>query len=58
MFCSKEILLEQVLVKFVDFRKASHIYIYKRLRPRKKIRNRKKKEQQKLFINDIEHQTS
>ena len=25
-----------------------HIYIYKRLRPRKKIRNRKKKEQQKL----------
>jgi hypothetical protein len=32
------------------------IYIYKRLRPRKKIRNRKKKEQQKRFI--IEHQTS
>ncbi len=24
----------------------------------KKIRNRKKKEQQKLFINEIEHQTS
>jgi hypothetical protein len=34
------------------------IYIYKRLHPRKKIRNRKKKEQQKLFINEIEHQTS
>ena len=34
------------------------IYIYKRLRPRKKIRNRKKKEQQKLFINEIEHQKS
>jgi hypothetical protein len=26
----------------------SEIYIYKRLRPSKKIRNRKKKEQQKL----------
>jgi hypothetical protein len=34
------------------------VYIYKRLCPRKKIRNRKKKEQQKLFINEIEHQTS
>ena len=33
-------------------------YIYERLCPRKKIRNRKKKEQQKLFINEIEHQTS
>jgi hypothetical protein len=26
--------------------------------PEKKIRNRKKKEQPKLFINEIEHQTS
>ncbi len=33
-------------------------YIYKRFRPRKKIRNRKQKEQQKLCINEIEHQTS
>ncbi len=35
-------------------------YIYKRLRPSKKIRNRKKKEQQKLFnfIDEIEHQIS
>jgi hypothetical protein len=30
----------------------SIFYIYKRLRPRKKIRNRKKKEQQKRFINE------
>jgi|LakMenE18May11ns_1017448.scaffolds.fasta_scaffold5408946_1 hypothetical protein len=27
-----------------------HIYIYKILRPRKKIHNRKKKEQQKLLL--------
>jgi hypothetical protein len=30
-------------------RKKQVIYIYKRLRPSKKIRNRRKKEQQKLF---------
>jgi hypothetical protein len=40
--------------KYTIFNSTS-IYIYKRLRPRKKIRNRKKKEQQKLFINEIEH---
>ena len=35
------------------------VYIYERLRPRKKIRNKKeKKKTQKLFINEIEHQTS
>ncbi len=37
--------------KFVNCQKfGSLIYIYKRLRPSKKIRSRKKKEQQKLFI--------
>ncbi len=41
-----------------NYPKSRIFYIYKRLRPSKKIRNRKKKEQQKLFINEMEHQTS
>jgi hypothetical protein len=38
------------LLIFFCNQKIKEIYIYKRLRPRKKIRNRKKKEQQKFLL--------